>query len=157
MFTENGAEILFGNADCSFKPFSVFDDKVCSFLDLLSKELRTNRDTRAYSDIHTFAFFIRKANLDRLKQRTNIGSSEFYRFGRGLVFHITPSNIPINFAYSWVFGLLSGNSNIVKVSSKRFEQTKIICEASEKVIKQNPELLFRVEFYSKVIEHRHTG
>ena len=35
-----------------------------------------------------------------------------------MIFHITPSNIPTNFAYSFIFGLLTGNSNIVKVPTK---------------------------------------
>ena len=44
----------------------------------------------------------------------------------GLVFHITPSNIPTNFAYSLLFGLLTGNSNIIKVPTKIFPQIEII-------------------------------
>ena len=53
----------------------------------------------------------------------------------GLIFHITPSNIPINFAYSLIFGLLTGNSNIVKVPSKNYIQIKIICDKIRKVLK----------------------
>ena len=44
------------------------------------------------------------------------------RVGRGIVFHITPSNVPLNFAYSWLSGILSGNLNIVRVASKKSEQ-----------------------------------
>ena len=51
------------------------------------------------------------------------------RIGKGLVFHIAPSNVPVNFAYSLALGLLSGNANIVRVSSKPFSQVDIICEA----------------------------
>ena len=46
------------------------------------------------------------------------------KLGLGLAFHITPSNIPTNFAYSLIFGLLSGNSNVVKVPSRNFTQIK---------------------------------
>ena len=31
---------------------------------------------------------------------------ESLRLGRGIIFHIAPSNVPINFAYSLVAGLL---------------------------------------------------
>ena len=48
--------------------------------------------------------------------------------GRGTVLHITPSNVPTNFAYSMVFGLLSGNNNIIRLPSKNFLQVKILCE-----------------------------
>ena len=44
------------------------------------------------------------------------------RLGVGLAFHITPSNMPTNFAYSLLFGLLSGNSNIIKVPSRKFPE-----------------------------------
>ena len=56
------------------------------------------------------------------------------RLGIGIVYHIAPSNVPINFAYSLVFGLLSGNSNIVRVSSKPFPQTKLVCDAIKNVM-----------------------
>jgi hypothetical protein len=39
------------------------------------------------------------------------------------------SNVPVNFAYSMVAGLLSGNNNIVRVPSKNFEQVSIIIAA----------------------------
>ena len=54
----------------------------------------------------------------------------------GLIFHITPSNIPTNFAYSLIFGLITGNSNIVKVPSKNFEQVTIICRVINKLLKK---------------------
>ena len=50
----------------------------------------------------------------------------------GLVFHITPSNIPTNFAYSLLFGLLTGNSNIIKVPTKIFPQIEIISSTLKK-------------------------
>ena len=48
------------------------------------------------------------------------------RVGRGLAFHITPGNVPLNFAYSWVFSLLSGNGNVIKLPSKKFPQSEIL-------------------------------
>ena len=51
------------------------------------------------------------------------------KLGRGVVFHIAPSNVPVNFAFSLVMGMLSGNSNIVRVPSQKFEQVDIIVNA----------------------------
>ena len=65
-----------------------------------------------------------KQNFESQKLRTSIG----------LIFHITPSNIPTNFAYSLLFGLLTGNSNVVKVPSKKFEQITIICSVIKKIL-----------------------
>lgn len=50
------------------------------------------------------------------------------KIGLGNIFHITPTNVPTNFAYSFVFGLLTGNSNLVKLPNQSFEQVDIICE-----------------------------
>jgi hypothetical protein len=53
--------------------------------------------------------------------------------GYGVVFHITPGNIPVNFAFSYIFGLLAGNSNIVKMPPKIFPQAIIIISAIKKI------------------------
>ena len=35
-----------------------------------------------------------------------------------------------------IFGLLTGNSNIIKVSSKNYEQVKIICKLIKELLKK---------------------
>ena len=59
------------------------------------------------------------------------------RVGRGLIFHICPSNVPTNFAYSFFFGLLSGNSNIVKVPSINFKEKEIILTILKSVLNKS--------------------
>ena len=104
----------------------IFSDNSISILNYLSIELYKSPKIREYPDVATFAFFCRKANILNLKRKYNQGG---FRLGRGIVFHIAPSNVPVNFAYSMVAGLLSGNNNIVRVPSKNFEQVSIIIEA----------------------------
>jgi hypothetical protein len=58
------------------------------------------------------------------------------RLGLGVVFHIAPSNVPVNFAFSFAFGLLSGNANVVRVPSRDFPQTEIICAALRQLCAQ---------------------
>ena len=65
----------------------------------------------------TFAFWIRRANIERLAREFGTSSQDQERLGLGLVLHFAPSNVPINFAFSYVFGLLAGNSGIVRVAS----------------------------------------
>lgn len=110
--------------DTALVPFS---DEVISFLNDLSKILYKDTRTRDYPDVSTFAFFIRKSNLFSLKNEYL--NSNVNRLGRGIVFHIAPSNVPVNFAYSLVSSLLAGNLNIVRVPSKSFDQVKIITDA----------------------------
>ena len=111
-----------------------FDEKVISFLNALSKPLMKYRE---YSDVVTFAFWIRQANINSLRGRFK---SNELRLGRGMVFHIAPSNVPVNFAYSMVSALLCGNSNVVRVPSKDFPQVEIITNAITKTLEQHPEL-----------------
>jgi len=107
----------------------VFADEAIAFLGELSQVLSKDLRTRAFPDVATFAFFCRKANLLKIKQQYDCQG----RLGRGIVFHIAPSNVPVNFAYSLVCGILAGNINIVRVSSKTFQQVQIICENIEKI------------------------
>lgn len=115
------------DAVISHKAFVPFDDKVCAFLEEVSKVLLKDTEAKAYSDVVTFAFFCRKANL--LQMKKSYEGRLQNRLGRGVVFHIAPSNVPINFAYSLVAGLLAGNRCVVRASSKDFPQTRIVCSA----------------------------
>jgi hypothetical protein len=107
-----------------------FSDEACLFLNALSHEL--SKDIRTYPEVAALAFFCRRANVLQLKKKYGQGNDSF-RLGRGIVFHIAPSNVPLNFAYSLVCGILSGNCNIVRAPSKEFEQVSIVCEALERI------------------------
>ena len=113
---------------CFLKMLRPFDDCVIDFLNDLSVILRTNR---IYSDVATFGFWCRKAALLKEKE---IYDDLFNRFGKGIVFHSTPSNVPVNFAFSFAAGLLAGNANIVRLPGKPFEQVTIICDAIQKLL-----------------------
>lgn len=109
-----------------------FDEQVIAFLNDVSKNLMSNSSAKKYSDIITFAFWIRKGALMKLKER--FYKEGCFTLGRGLVFHIAPSNVPVNFAYSLVVGLLCGNVNIVRLPSREFSQIDIILEAFRQVL-----------------------
>lgn len=123
-------EYLVGGFDIKITPQVPYNNLSLEFLDELSKALRNHKQIKEYPDIMGFAFWCRKANISKLK--TNFSENKT-RLGVGLVFHITPSNVPVNFAFSFVFGLLSGNANIVRVPSKPFMQTDIICSEINKI------------------------
>lgn len=110
---------------------SPYDVEVCKFLESLSKELE-KKIYNKYADLKSLSFWCRKKNLEKLKSSF---ISEKLKKGKGLIFHITPSNVPTNFVYSLIFGLLTGNSNIIKVPSKKFDQVSIICNLINKILK----------------------
>jgi hypothetical protein len=111
-----------------------YDPLVCDFLNSLSAELLADRAALEYPDIISFGFWCRKANIAKLKQEF---SDKKLRLGLGLIFHICPSNVPVNFAFSFAFSLLSGNSNVVRVPSKDYPQIGIICGAITRVLSED--------------------
>ena len=108
----------------SFEPYS---EEAVNYLNALSKELSKDPNIRTYPDVATFGFFCRRANILSIKKKHP--SNDILRLGKGLLFHIAPSNVAVNFAYSLVSGLLAGNLNVVRVPSKNFEQIDIITVA----------------------------
>ena len=138
---QNNIHYLAGKQNINTKPLQPFDDTVCLFLNELSKKLRKDKTVVKYTDIISFAFWCRKSNIENMKQ---VQKNSLLRIGRGLIFHIAPSNVPINFAFSYVFGLLAGNANIVRVSSKEFRQVNIICNVLNE--------LFADEKFRKIAE-----
>ena len=111
------------------RPLVPFDDEEIEELDTLSKALLKDPSSRQFPDVVTFAFFCRRGNLMKLREQYQSPISNGkcqIRLGRGLIFHIAPSNVPVNFAYSVVAGLLAGNTNVVRVSQKQFPQVDII-------------------------------
>jgi acyl-CoA reductase LuxC len=120
----------------------IFSDQIIKFLDDLSKVILYNKQSKNYPDVTTFAFWCRKASTMKMKHsfQVKFGSENGYRLGRGIAFHIAPSNVAVNFAYSMVAGLLAGNSNIVRLPSNDFVQVDIICNAINITLEKNPEL-----------------
>ena len=120
-----------GDTNIETRPLPPFNDTVCAFLNALSAYLMSNTATKEFPDVMTFAFWCRKGHIQKLKSEFSSGPD---RLGRGLALHIAPSNVPVNFAFSYAFGLLSGNANVVRIASNETAQAKIICDAINHVM-----------------------
>ena len=136
-FLVGNAEGVENSTDVS--PKQPFDEEVLSFLQDFSKALMQDGEAKRYPDVVTLGFWLRKAALEQLKERF-IGAEDMTRVGRGVAFHIAPSNVPVNFAYSLMSGLLCGNVNIVRVPSKDFPQVNMICRVMEKCLELHPQM-----------------
>ncbi len=104
------------------------------FLNEVSRELLSDRAAKSYSDIVTFAFWIRRANME--KEKEDFLSNGDLRMGRGVVFHIAPSNVAVNYAYSFAVGFVLGNANLVRLPSRPFAQVDMINEAIRRVLEK---------------------
>lgn len=124
---DNKVQYLVGKCDgmICVRPLVLYDELACEFLNSLSVALMSDEVAKLYPDVISFAYWCRKANIAKLKQEF---AEKHIRLGLGMVFHITPSNVPINFAFSYAFSLLAGNANIVRVPTKDFPQTRVVCE-----------------------------
>ena len=137
--THNFTNLTTANLDIEklkkLNSLEVFSTITCDWLSDLSRFLLKDPKTKKYPDVATFAFFCRKANLSKLKAK-HYNTNEI-RIGKGIAFHIAPSNVPVNFAYTLISGLLAGNINIVKIPSKYFEQIDIIINAINKTLENS--------------------
>ena len=127
-------KVIIGNFNSKDGPYDVFDQNIILLLNKISKEIFNNNEYKKFPDLISFGFWCRANNI-----RTIVNNYSFFknRMGRGTVLHITPTNVPTNFAYSMVFGLLSGNNNIIRLPSKNFLQVKILCDILKKLSKKN--------------------
>ena len=120
-------------------PMTPFNNKILEFAEAVSKNILSVRENKAFSDVITLGFWLRKASLLQYKNRY-AAKIESGVTGRGALMHIAPSNVPVNYAYSLFTGLLTGNANVVRVPSKEFVQIDMINAAIEKALEAFPEM-----------------
>ncbi len=126
------AEYLCGVEAPAAKPWRIFAPAVLEFLDAVSREIRgKKRAPGEDEEIRAFGFWCRRANMESFRKRYEADQNSV---GRGIIFHVAPSNVPVLFAYSLVMGLLAGNGCAVKLSSKCGEQDREMCRLMGSVL-----------------------
>ena len=121
--------------DQGIQPLPLFDHLVTDFFSAWSELLSTCQP--ALPDLRALGFFLRRRAIEQLQLAYEDLAKR--ALGVGVVFHSSPSNVPTNFAYSFVMGLLAGNCNLVRLPKKSLPQVDMICA-------QINELLSRKEF-----------
>lgn len=138
-----GVDYVLGSAEseaqmADVRPLPIFSEAACAFLSALSARILTDTAARAYSDVVTLGFWCRPAAL---RQMQRVYEAEKNRIGRGIVFHIAPSNVAVNFAYSCLAAFLAGNASIVRLPSKAFPQVDVLCRIFTETLAEFPALL----------------
>jgi len=130
-------DFLVGSKDNSIfsaLPFGIYETDIINFLSELSNQIliisKSNKKFRKFS---YYALWSRKSNLLRLKKsREDIEK----RFGKGLAFHIAPSNVVTNILFTMAFGLISGCPSIIRISSKNIEDINEILKLIEYLLER---------------------
>ena len=138
--THEKLEVLAGGSTVKKKYETPFGDKRILFLEELSNRIRNQKDASNYPDLITFSFWCRKGNLFIFQKHYKDIEN---RFGRGLVFHIAPSNVPLNFGYSFIFGFLSGNANVIRIPTKKYDQVNILISLINSLLDEQKFKCFR--------------
>ena len=81
----NNFKYLVGNKSINKKTTIPYDKTICDFLGDLSKDLNSSAESKKYPDIKALAFWCRKKNIYKLKEKF---LSNEARLGLGLIFHI---------------------------------------------------------------------
>jgi hypothetical protein len=131
-FIDKDIDIICGSYKINYSPFEVASKLTVEFLNQISIKVLKEKKYKKFPDLVSFAFWCRRSNIIKIKE-----SLKENRFGRGVVLHICPSNVAMNYAYSLVFGLISGNTNIVRLPSIKFSQVNILNEIIKKQLKIN--------------------
>ncbi len=105
------------------KPFS---NILIEFVNDVSKTILQNSLLKEYPELMALAFWMRKSHIKVLHEYFKKQENGKILLGRGVVFHMAPSNVDTIFVYSWFISLLVGNSNILRISNKENIQTDIL-------------------------------
>lgn len=112
------------------QPCQAWDAGRLDFLDRVSSAVTKDKRAREYPDLMTMAYFCRSSSLKRWLD-TDL------RCGIGAVFHLTPNNVPLNFFLSFLFGFVSGNSNLVKVPVREFPQVDLLLDILNRLLDES--------------------
>jgi len=127
----------------SQQPLTPFHPEVLSFLHSLSKAILKDHSFREYPELVALAYWLRKAHLADMQNNFLEKVESRVVLARGTALHFAPSNVDTIFVYSWVLSMLAGNSNILRISSRKQEQTERLLDAIMIALGNSPEVAAR--------------
>ena len=106
-----------------------FADDVVELCSRFAQRLITDPVARVHPELMTLGFFMRKTELVKMKREFEVGARpDVVRVPHGLVFHVPPANVDTLFMYSWLWSVLAGNSNLIRLSSRGSPVTEHLCD-----------------------------
>lgn len=126
------------------RPYIPFSEETINFLDALYQALRKENQSVQAADLAAFSFWCRKGNLSHIREQYVCQWKGKNVLGRGVAFHIVPSNIPVLFAFSMVASLLAGDPVVLRLPQNETMQEQMILSALRHVMEVQPEWKKRI-------------
>lgn len=111
-----------------------------AFIDALSRELM--QQATAYPNLAALGFFLRHASVKQQQLRLQLETAQPI----GLIFHLTPSNVPTLAVFSWITSLLSGCPSIIRLNSSLSDEQLSLMRLVEQLLQQHPDISQQVRF-----------
>lgn len=102
-------------------PMLPFSEPLRAFVAEFSRRVFALPQLREHPELATLGHWFRGAAVNQLSQRLSDRPTEM-NLARGLVFHLAPANVDVLFAYAWLMSVLSGNTNVARLSQKQSTQ-----------------------------------
>lgn len=102
-------------------PLLPFSAPLREFVADFSRRLLALPQLRQHPELATLGHWFRNTAVNQLSQRIGTHAAEL-DLARGLVFHLAPANVDVLFAYAWLMSVLSGNTNVARLSQKQSSQ-----------------------------------
>lgn len=104
-----------------------FNDRVQGFVGAFSRALMKTQAARAFPEIISLAHWMRPKALQDLAARYHATRpANTLPMSRGIALHFAPGNVDTIFLYSALLAILTGNRNIVRVSSRVSPQIELL-------------------------------
>ena len=118
---------------------AIFADDRIALLDQLSQAMLASTTLRTDPASVALAFWLRRANLMRMRDRAQQRNSEdIVTVPAGRVFHIAPANVDTLFVYSWALSFLCGNRNVVRLSTRTEGVVTVLIKVIDGLMKSAP-------------------
>ncbi len=108
----------------NLRPFS---PGIVDFCAAFSAALQRDAEASLFPELKVLGFHLRRAAVTELQRQFEaLDSGDCILVPRGLVFHIPPANVDTIFIYSWLLAALTGNRNVIRLSSRESPQISIL-------------------------------
>jgi hypothetical protein len=107
-----------------------FDEQAVAACDAVARRLFRDPAARAHPELIALASWLRRANLRHLVE----DMPRDMRVPRGLAFHVPPANVDTIAMYTLALSWLTGNRNVVRLSSRSGVAAERICAALNAVL-----------------------